>query len=218
MINLTQEAAAQISNKYSEYIAKLPGVINANVVFNEADIEEVHVLADMSRTPKQIGRDIQSLFMAQFQKDIDHRVISVAQIESGLNPKKKISAAPRLVIEAVTLAKKREQTDIEVSLSLDDKMFSGKISGLKSSYDVFRGIAQATLNAIAVSSEEPQTYTLLDVRFTDMAGERMAIVCVSASSNNATSRYSGTSFSLGDDSIAIVKATLSAVNRRISYC
>ena len=214
---MTQEAAAQISNKYSEYIAKLPGVINANVVFNETDVEEVHVLADMSRTPKQIGRDIQSLFMAQFQKEIDHRVISVAQIESGLNPKKKITAAPRLVIEAVTLAKKREQTDIEVSLSLDDKIFSGKMIGLKGNYDLFRGIAQATLNAIVVATEDPQTYTLLDVRFTEIAGDRMAIICVSSSSNNATSRYSGTAFSLGDDSIAIVKATLSAVNRRISY-
>lgn len=215
---MTQEAAAQISNKYSEYIAKLPGVINANVVFNETDIEEVHVLADMSRTPKQIGRDIQSLFMAQFQKEIDHRVISVAQIESGLNPKNKAVTSPRLIIEAVTLAKKREQTDIEVTLSIDEKMSVGKASGLKGNYDVLRGIAQATLNAIVVAAEDNQTYTLLDVRITEIAGERMAIVCVSASTINATSRCSGTAFSIGDDSIAIVKATLSAVNRRIGFC
>ncbi len=215
---MTQEAAAQISNKYSEYIAKLPGVINANVVFNDTDIEEVHVLADMSRTPKQIGRDIQSLFMAQFQKEIDHRVISVAQIESGLKPKSKPVAAPRIIIEAVTLAKKREQTDIEIALSFDDKIFTEKIFGLKGNYDILRGIAQATLNAVVAATEDTQTYTLLDVRITEIAGENMAIVCVSSSSNNATSRFSGSAFSLGDDSIAVVKATLSALNRRIGYC
>ena len=214
---MTQEAAAQISNKYSEYISKLPGVMNANVVFNEDDIEEVHVLADMSRSPKQIVRDIQSLFMAQFQKEIDHRVISVAQIECEINTKNK--SAPRLIIEAVTLAKKREHTDVEVTLSINEKMFIGKMTALKGNYDVYRGIAQATLSAVVLASDTTQAFTLLDVRLTEIAGERMAVVCVSASSScNAACRYSGTAFSLDDDSIAIVKATLSAVNRRIGYC
>lgn len=214
---LTQEAAAQISNNYSEYIAKLPGVINANVVFEAGEIEEVHVLADMSRSPKQIVRDIQSLFMAQFQKDIDHRVISVAQIECELNPT--LKPAPRLIIEAVTLAKRREHTEVEVTLSLNGKMFLGKKSALKDNYDIYRGIAQATLSAIVIAIDSPLAYTLMDVRFTEIAGERMAVVCVSsASSGNGACRFSGTAFSFGDDAIAIVKATLSAVNRRIGYC
>jgi len=212
---MTQGAAAQISNTYSEYITKLPGVINANVVFVDGEIEEIHVLSDTFRTPKQIVRDIQSLFQAQFQKEIDHRIISVAQIESELNPTSRHS--PRLVIETVTVAKKRDQTDVEVTLSLDGKMYIGRQSSLKDNYDVNRGIAQATINSIALSSESPQKYTILDVRFSEIAGERMAIVCVSLSSpGNIVCRCSGTAFSYDEDSVAIVKATLSALNRRIA--
>lgn len=215
---MTQETAAQISNKYSEYISRLPGVINANVVFSGGEIEEIHILADTSRTPKQIVRDIQSLFMAQFQKEVDHRIISVAQIECEITPM--VRQAARYIIDGVTIAKKREQTEVEVALSLNGKMFTGKQTALKDSYDVLRGTAQATLNALEIADDESRNkYTVLDVRFTEIAGERMAIVCVSLSSpNNSACRFLGTAFSMGDDSLAIVKATLCALNRKISYC
>lgn len=215
---MTQDALTQISNKYSEYIAKLPGVLNANVVFVGTEIGEIHVLADLSRAPKQIVRDIQSLLMAQFQKEIDHRIVSVAQIDYDLIPTI-IKPLPRLVIEAVTVAKRREFTEVEVTLSSNGKMYLGKKSALKDNYDLFRGIAQATLSAVAISCDLPKAYTVLEVRFLDIAGGRLAVVCVSLSSpNNAVSRFSGTAFSLEDDALAVVKATLSAINRRIGYC
>jgi len=216
---MAQESTTQISNKYSEYIAKLPGVINANVVFESDEVEEIHVLADMSRSPKQIVRDVQSLLMAQFQKEIDHRVVSVAQIDYDMLPTI-AKPLPRLVIEAVTVAKRREFTEVEVTLSSNGKMFLGKKSALKDNYDLYRGIAQATLSAVVISCDLPQAYTVLEVRFIEIAGGRLAIVCVSLSSpnNNAGYRFSGTAFSLEDDALAVVKATLSAVNRRIGSC
>lgn len=214
---MEQETTALISNKYSEYIARLPGVINANVVFFGEEVEEIHVLADTSRSPKQIVRDIQSLLMAQFQKEVDHRVISIAQIDSELNPTAKQAA--RYVIDSVTVAKKREQTEVEVTLSMNGKMYFGKQTSLKDNYDLWRGLVQATLNAIVLADGTTNKYTVLDVRFTEIAGERMAIVCVSlSSSNNTACRFSGTAFSPGDDSLAIVKATLSALNRKIGLC
>ena len=214
---MAQDTTALISNTYSEYISRLPGVINANVVFLGGEIEEIHVLADTSRSPKQLVRDIQSLLMAQFQKDVDHRVISIAQIESELSPT--LKQPTRFVIESVTVKKKREQTEVEVNVSVNGKMFYGSQTSLKDNYDVWRGLVQATLNAIALADEATNKYTVLDVRFSEIAGERMALVCISQSSaNNAASRYSGTAFSLGDDSLAVVKATLSALNRKIGYC
>ena len=213
---MAKEIVAQIPNRYSEYIAKLPGVINANVVLYGNEIEEIHILADMSRSPKQIVRDVQSLMMAQFQKDIDHRVISIAQIDEDLNTAIKKNA--RIVLEGVTITKKREQTEVEVSLSLNDKIFTGKQSALKDNYDILRGTAQATLNALELATDELRNkYTVLEVRLTEIAGEKMAIVCVSLSTpNSITCRFSGTAFSLGDDNLAVVKATLSALNRKVS--
>ena len=203
-------------NTYSEYISKLLGVINANVVFSGDEIVEVHVLADTTRTPKQIVRDVQSLFMVKFNREVDHRIISVAQINYGIRPSG--SSSSRYIIESVTVGKKRDHTEIEVVLSLDDKMYLGKHSALKDNVDIYRGIAQATLSAVAIAAESIQSFSVLDIRFSDIAGERMAIACVSLTSvNNVTCRFSGTAFSVNDDDMAIVKATLNAINRRVGH-
>ena len=213
---MAYEAATQISNTYSEYIMKLPGVINANVVFNDGEIVEIHVLSDITRTPKQIVRDIQSLFMAQFHREIDHKVISVAQIDYEVSATGKPST--RFVIEAITVSKKKDKTDIEVALSIEGKTFIGKQSALKDSYDIHRGIALATLSSVILASDYVQTFSVLDVRFADIAGDRMAIVCLTlTTSGSGASRYSGTAFSSGDDDIAIVKATLNAINRKVGH-
>lgn len=213
---MAYEAAAQISSTYSEYIMKLPGVINSNVVFNDGEIVEIHVLSDTSRSPKQIVRDIQSLFMAQFNREIDHKVVSVAQIEYEVKPTGKPTS--RFIIEAVTVAKKKDKTEIEVSLSFEEKLFVGKYTALKDNYDIYRGIALATLNAIILASDSVQTFSVLDVKFTDIAGSRTAIVCISlTNSTNAANRFLGAAFSFGDDDIAVVKATLNALNRKIGY-
>lgn len=213
---MNHDTETQILNVYSDYITKLPGIINANVVWNGNEIQEVHVLADQSRTPKQIARDVQSLFMAQFQKEIDHRIISIAQIESELKPI--IRLPSRYIIEAVTVSKKRNSTDVEVTLSLDGKSYSGKETNLKDEYDLNRGIVQATLTAIEMAEESKIACNILDVRFCDIAGERMVIVCIYLSSGDKyPGRYSGTAFSNSDDSIAVVKATLDSINRKIGY-
>lgn len=213
---MAYEAATQISNTYCEYIMKLPGVMNANVVFEDSEITEIHILADTARTPKQIVRDVQSLFMAQFNREIDHKIVSVAQIDYDINPKETKRNAPRFAIDAVTVSKKKDHTDIDVSLSLDGKNFIGKQSCMNDRFDVFRGIAVATLGAVVQPTDRIQTYSVLDVRFIEMAGDRLAIVCISLTPNgNHASRYCGTAFTCGDDDVALVKATLDAINRVI---
>ena len=213
---MAYEAATQISNTYCEYIMKLPGVMNANVVFEDSEITEIHILADTTRTPKQIVRDVQSLFMAQFNREIDHKIVSVAQIDYDIKPKETKRNAPRFAIDSVTVSKKKDRTDIDVSLSLDGKSFIGKQSCMNDRFDVFRGIAVATLSAVVQPTDRIQTYSVLDVRFIEMASDRLAIVCLSLTPNgNRASRYCGTAFTCGDDDVALVKATLDAINRVI---
>jgi hypothetical protein len=42
------------------------------------DIREVHIVTSSQRPAKQIVRDVQTLLLARFQREIDHRVVSVA--------------------------------------------------------------------------------------------------------------------------------------------
>ena len=65
-------------------LSRLRGVVSARLVRDErGEIQEVHVLADALRHPKQIGRDIESALFSEFGIRIDHRKISIAQTPRG---------------------------------------------------------------------------------------------------------------------------------------
>ena len=64
-----------------EALRQIPGVRAASVVTGpDAVPTEVHVLATPGKAAKQVVRDVQSLAMARYDIDIDHRIVSVVQI------------------------------------------------------------------------------------------------------------------------------------------
>lgn len=61
----------------------LPDVQAVSVVTSGQGVPtEVHVLASPGKPPKQVVRDVQSMAMAGFDLEIDHRIVSVVQIGS----------------------------------------------------------------------------------------------------------------------------------------
>lgn len=213
---MSLETANQTVDQYSEYINRLPGVLNSKTLEDAGQIKEIHILTDTSRSPKQIVRDVQSLLMAQFQLQFDHRVVSVAQIECEKPGAERSSY--RYSIEGITLSKRREATDLEVTLSRDGVEFFGKQSGLKISHDIHRGIAAATLEAVSCAEAYQRSFSVLDLKFAQMAEERICMVCISVAEPGFSScRLVGTAFSKEDDALAIVKATLDALNRKICH-
>ena len=65
-----------------EAIRQIPGVRAVSVVTGpDAEPTEVHVLASPGKAAKQVVRDVQSLALARYDIDIDHRIVSVVQIE-----------------------------------------------------------------------------------------------------------------------------------------
>ena len=69
---------------WKSLISRLPGVLGVEFTLTDGVVREVHVLSDQSRGPKQIVRDVQSAMLAKFQVELDHRIISVAQIPGSL--------------------------------------------------------------------------------------------------------------------------------------
>lgn len=65
-------------------LRQIQGIRAASVVTNgKSEPTEIHILAMSGKAPKQIVRDVQSLAMAQFDLDIDHRIVSVVQLEDA---------------------------------------------------------------------------------------------------------------------------------------
>src|SRR5689334_15999104 len=63
-------------------LCRLPAVNAARIVTDEIGRpKELHILAGSEKSPKQIARDVQSVAMASFGMEIDHRIISVVQLD-----------------------------------------------------------------------------------------------------------------------------------------
>ena len=69
-------------NIFQEMINKINGVISTKIIHEDNDIQEMHILANTLRSPKQIVRDIESILLTSFDYRIDRKVISIAQIET----------------------------------------------------------------------------------------------------------------------------------------
>lgn len=78
-------------------LRKVAGITGVRVVGNE-EPTAIHIVSDTRRQPKQIVRDVQSLAAAGFGISVDHRIVSVVQLEddSPSAPEAEISSRPRI--------------------------------------------------------------------------------------------------------------------------
>lgn len=71
-----------VLTEFEADLAKVPGVQRARVVGNgDAQPSEIHIVASSDRSAKQVVRDVLSLAKAGYHLAIDHRIVSVVQLE-----------------------------------------------------------------------------------------------------------------------------------------
>ena len=73
-------------------LRSIPGVDGASITVEQDEVLEIHITTRSSRLPKKIVRDVQTVLATDFNRRIDHRVVSVA-ILTDREPEP--SAAPR---------------------------------------------------------------------------------------------------------------------------
>lgn len=74
-------SALRLLPELEDSLRQIPGVRAASVVTGpDSRPTEVHILAQPGKPAKQVVRDVQSVAMAQYDLDIDHRIVSVVQI------------------------------------------------------------------------------------------------------------------------------------------
>ena len=66
--------------RLEQELLRVPGVRSARVVGGDAP-SEIHIVTTSKRSPKQVVRDVQSLAAAGFGIPIDHRIVSVVQLD-----------------------------------------------------------------------------------------------------------------------------------------
>lgn len=126
-------------------LLKIPGVENANIV-GAPDPTEIHIVSGGKRTPKQIVRDVQSLAAASFDLKIDHRIVSIVQLEE--EPKGSANGArPR--IERVALGTENQNEWVEVTLRWpNNESTQGSGASGRSREGRARGATTATIECL----------------------------------------------------------------------
>ncbi|NCB62598.1 MAG: hypothetical protein EOM52_03130 [Clostridia bacterium] len=202
--------AAQ-AEQWKNLITRLPGVLGAEFVLEGDAVREVHVLSDLSRGPKQIVRDVQSALLTRFQLELDHRIISVAQIPGALQ-----SRGRRVICDRLELTIGRDCSAAAVCLRVDGDAYIGKATCDLSASGRLRAIALATAEALNQIISSSCRFAVDDVRRVPMGQRQAVLVGLSLHLNGKTEALLGACYEGEDPNFSAALATLDAVNRRLS--
>ena len=198
-------------------IKQIKSVIAARInVNNQGEIEEVHILSQSGRAPKQIVRDVESILIAQYDVQIDHKKISVAQVddEEEVPIATIVSKRPKLV--GLTHSTVNGMAEVKVELLAGDKL-EGVAQGPSSSNNKLRLFAEATLKALNPLTSDTLLFVTDDVGVTQLAKQQIALVSITLITPTGEQTLTGCALVRNDDREAVVKATLDAVNRKLKF-
>ena len=195
---------------WQELICRLEGVQAAQVVFAENGMPcEIHVLAGPEKSSKSLVRDIQSALTAQFGVQVDHRIISVAQLSEGLAPR----GDYRLAHTGLEIKSAGGRVSASVTLARGCDTYTGHGESANTPFARRRCVSEAALAAVNRAAGET-CFELASVDAVTLAGQ--GIVVAQVYSLRDGQRLLGSAFLNEDPDNAAVHSVLSAVNRRLS--
>ncbi len=204
------------AEQLEQAIRLIRGIISTRVVMDqEGRISEVHVLASRHRNAKQIVRDVEAVCMAQFAMPVDHRRVSVAQIEE--ENAGQASFLARLRLQSVTIGSSCGILEVRVTLKSEDQVYEGKVSGPITATNRMRLVAAATINAVENYLRGTCNFILDDVVLFEIGQFEGVLVGLTLVTPFSEEGLVGSSMLRPDSGeSAAVLAVLNAINRRVS--
>jgi hypothetical protein len=199
----------------------------------EADgevIRTIHILSSSARPPKQIVRDVQTLLFNRLNKQIDHRVVSVAFTQTEPAPvpgparlvevtAPAAAAVPeatpddRIRFGSVNLYVAGPRTQAQVELRWKGAPRMGSASGWSTRDGAHRLIAVATLAAVQEFLDEDVALGVSEIAFVRIGRQDVVVVGLSLLAHRQEKLLVGSCAVEQDAQQAVVLATLSALNR-----
>lgn len=215
-------AAAMVAgtSDLEEALSRVAGVRGARVVIDTGGrITEIHVLAAGERNAKQIARDVKSTVLAGFGLDVDHRAVSVAQLdatapEGPVVPAPQPAGAARPVVESVAASSRGATTEIVLEIRHGDRSYAGSARGpAKLALTL---TAEAALDAVRDFLDD----LVVEVRSAQIiaaqSGDQAVLVILRTSTERGgEALLCGSALIRKDPSDAVVRATFSALNRAL---
>ena len=197
-------------------LMQLQGVVAAQAVLDrEGEITEIHILADSHRASKQIVRDVESALLTRLDLRVDHRKISVAQIDRGRERDAAEAVLPmhRLRVKETNLALRGCTGEATVVLIRDGAEARGVAAGPTTLRNTLKLTARATLAAIKSHLADDYSVEVEDVVTVTVAQREIVLVLVSMVLGGNEVELVGSSIVRSQAQQAVVSATLDAMNR-----
>jgi hypothetical protein len=214
------EPAAELRELEDE-LCRLAGILAVRIVGDRAGRPiEVHVLSDQAKPAKQTVRDVRSVAQTVFGIELDHRIVSVAQLNTNeQNAPVGIEMARAEVrarvaginVEAVGL-----RAQVRVVLSEGDREHTGYSEGSVASVARPQLVAAAALDALRQMEPAAEAIHITSAEISRVGSNRVAIVTVVYVDPPTELVVSGSAVVRRDRDDAVVRALLDATNRRLA--
>jgi hypothetical protein len=202
-------------------LCRLTGVHAVRIVGDRAGRPvEVHVLADPSKPAKQTVRDVRAVAQTMFGIELDHRIVSVAQLNTneentpvGIELPRTESRA-RVVsinIEALGL-----RAQVRVVLAEHDREHTGFAEGSIASAARPQLVATAALDAVRQADPAAEAIHITSAEISRIGSNRVAVVTVVYVDPPSELVVSGSAVVRRDRDDAVARALLDATNRRLA--
>lgn len=189
-------------------LGRLEGIEAVRVVGTDSKVDEIHVLARRNKPAKQVVRDVQSLAAAAFDIEVDRRIVSVVQLSDG-----DLQMGDRPAIVDIGETTDGSRSTVQVTLEWHDDQLVGETTGAAASVTRSRLVAEAVLAALGQALHSEASFAVASVDVPTLGSRRVAIAQIVLVTNQSERLMVGSSVVDEDESRAVVRAVLDALNR-----
>lgn len=210
---MTKEQASLDLPALERLITQVRGVQAVRIVAPQGEqIDEVHVVGTPRRSAKSIVRDIESILYVRGGIRLDHRKVSLVQIDEVVAN----VATPRVRIHEVRQSTSEESTSVTVVLSLRDLHVPGVGSSRpQQPADLPLLAAYATIHALNVLLGTQSQIHLERLQRQPFGSVEVYLAQLTRDYDGNLETLLGISVLRDDELLSVVRAVLDAANRAI---
>jgi hypothetical protein len=212
--DVPQEHGDDLRHRLQKAIEHIRGINAAQVVVvKDGEIEEIHLVGSLSRLPKPIVRDVESLLKAKFGVHVDYRRISLVQVDEN-------SQAPQKRLQFVSAqACPLPHASVCVVLQDHDQSYEGiapLVLAESASDAAVQATATATLSALQQTLAPHIHLAVRAALLITAQAHKIVLVLIQAIASGGEEHLTGSCIVADNLHAAAAKATLDAVNRRLA--
>lgn len=200
---------------FQDEISALHGVRAARVVATPTGrVSEIHLVADGRKSAKQVVRDVQTVALAQFDAEIDYRIVSVVQFNG--DPVPGVSPGTRARLRSISWTSRSTNTTCRVTVGFGDDEGTGESQGAATLHSRPRQAADAAIEALRDAAGASWPLDLVDAGFLEVGGRKVAVALLVGLRRGGEETLLGSALVRTDEMEAVVGAVLDAFNRALA--